>query len=198
MNGSKTGAILARLAGATAMLLTGGCGAPGNVKVLDQLHGIQRVAIVDVSAAGQEEGVEYFTNEFVSIGYEVVERANLSQILQEGFSKSDYLDQETLAAWGRGKAVRAIVLFKLVGVQAPRDPDRMSPLEVSGWVRIVDVETGIIMLAYNATYDIAVSGRRVSREFEALQKYAERVVDEIRRTLIARKLAPGAGPQSAA
>jgi hypothetical protein len=160
------------------------------VHVTQGWQGVQRVAVVDVSTTREgNEAVEYFTNEFVSLGYEVVERSNLGEILKEGFSKSDYLDQETLAEWGRGKAVQAIVLFKLAGVVPAGAAD--SPLiEVSGWVRVVDVESGVILMGYNATRDLAVGGGRGSRRFEAVQRYTERVVDDIREAMRRHEIKP--------
>ena len=55
------------------------------------------------------------------------------------------------------------MLFKLVGAALPAEDEKRSSVQVSGWVRAVDVETGMILLACNATLGVPISfnkGRR--------------------------------------
>lgn len=173
------------------------CGEKKRITMVDKLRNVSRVAIVDISQGVGLEAGEFFTNEFIGLGYEVAERSNLDRIIKEGFSKNDYLDPQTLAEWGRGKAVQAVVLFKLVSVESPAPDEERSSVQISGWVRAVDVESGTILMTYNATLDVPVRSEFRSRAFEAYQRYAEMVCDDLSRAMKAHGIAPAAPRQPA-
>jgi hypothetical protein len=180
-------------AGVAAALLVAcplaGCG-DKRITLVDRLRTVNRVAIIDLSENTDPAAGEFFTNEFISLGYEVVERSNLDRIIKEGFAKNEYLDPETLAEWGRGKAVQAVVLFKLVSVEQPAADEERSSRQLSGWVRAVDVETSMILLTYNATLEVPVSSGKGPRAFEAYQRYAEMVCDDIAAAMKRRGIRP--------
>jgi len=74
-----------KAAGAAGTLLLvshlAGCG-PQRITLVDKLQTVRRVAIVDVSQDVGLDAGEPFTNEFISLGYEVLERSNLDQIIR--------------------------------------------------------------------------------------------------------------------
>lgn len=168
------------------------CAGKKRITLVDGLRNVSRVAIVDISQGVGLEAGEFFTNEFIGLGYEVVERSNLDRIIQEGFSKNDYLDSQTLAEWGRGKAVQAVVLFKLVSVEAPAPDEERSSVQISGWVRAVDVETGTILMTYNATLDVPVRSEFGARAFQAYQRYAEMVCNDLSQEMRLQGITPAA------
>jgi hypothetical protein len=182
-------------------LLLGTCLASGcadkRITLVDKLQTVKRVAIIDISENTRPEAGEFFTNEFLSVGFEVVERSNLDRIIKEGFAKNEYLDPQTLAEWGRGKAVQAIVLWKLVSVEDPLPGRDEATRQFSGWVRAVDVETSMILMTYNATLEVPVPSYKSAQSFEAYQRYAEMVCDDIARAMKRKRIRPAKPDESA-
>jgi hypothetical protein len=141
---------------------------------MPEIASINRIAVVNLA---DREGKatpesEFFTNEFVSVGFSVVERGHLQEVIKEAFTSAGYLDERSVAQWGKGLGIEAVVLHQLLTNNLlERDSD---VYEASGWVRIVDVETGKILLTYNTDVRFAAGSRT-----RAARLYAERVVDDI-------------------
>lgn len=164
-----------------------GCGG-SRVHITEDVGRINRVAVINLAdAAGQPSPEsEFFTNEFVSIGFSVVERGHLQNVIKEAFTTSGYLDERSVAQWGRGLGIEAVVLHQMLSNQpSPGDHDRY---DVNGWVRMVDVETGKIVLTYNTEVSTAAD-----TSVKAAKRYSEQVIDDIIRTLRERKMVPGGG-----
>ena len=114
----------------------------------------------------------------------MVERGHLQDVIKEAFTESGYLDERSVAQWGRGLGIEAVVLHQILTNKAGRDdPDRY---DIHGWVRIVDVETGKILLPYNT--EVVTSTNTPAK---AAKRYAERVVDDIGRALEQRRRRAG-------
>ncbi len=166
-------------------LAVAGCGEK-RVHVLPEIEQINRVAVVNLAAHGGKgpAEAEFFTNEFVSVGFSVVERGHLQDVIKEAFTATGYLDERSVAQWGRGLGIEGVVLHQIVG-SAPVKDD--GAFDMTGWVRVVHVETGKIVLTYNIDMR-ASAGGNASR---AAKMYAERVVDDIREALKQKKIRPG-------
>ena len=156
---------------------SGGC-ASQRVHILPEIAGISRIAVINLA---DSEGKispesEFFTNEFVSVGFSVVERGHLQEVIKEAFTSTGYLDDRSVAQWGRGLGIEAVVLHRLLTNRLlMRSSDEYI---ANGWVRIVEVETGRILLTYNPEVRVSASSRA-----RAAKMYAERVVDDIRSAL---------------
>jgi len=165
-----------------------GCG-DSRVHITADVHRIKRVAIINLADAQGRPSPEseFFTNEFVSLGFSVVERGHLQDVIKEAFTSSGYLDERSVAKWGRGLGIEAVVLHQiLANIATGDDRDRH---DVSGWVRMVDVETGMILLTYNTQVEAGTTSRS-----KAAKEYAERVVDDIARAMRANRIEPGSLP----
>ncbi len=90
------------------MLAAAGCG-ESRVHVLPEIQRIHRVAVVNMADAGGKAlpESEFFTNEFVSVGFSVVERGHLQDVIKEAFTQTGYLDERSVAQWGRGLGIGA-------------------------------------------------------------------------------------------
>jgi len=168
-----------------------GC-APKRVHILPEVAGISRVAVFDPNnlAGAPTPESEIFTNEFVSLGFSVLERGHLKEVLAQAFTDHGYLDEATIAKFGRGLGIEAIVLHRLNPMKSlDQDNDRY---EVSGWIRMVDVETGKIIMTYNVEVNVAGSGS----QHRAARIYAEQVVDDIRMALKQQGIIPGSGKKT--
>ncbi len=163
-----------------------GC-APKRVHIMPEVAAINRVAVINLADRTGKPSAEseFFTNEFVSLGFSVLERGHLREILDEAFTEHGYLDEQTIAQRGRGLGIEGVVLHQILN-NAPVGPEDES-YEVSGWVRIVDVETGKIVMTYNVEFRAPGS----STKTRAAKLYAERVVDDIRMELQRNKIVPG-------
>lgn len=154
-----------------------GCGGQ-RVHITDDINRINRVAVINLAdAAGKASPEsELFTNEFVSLGFSVVERGHLQDVIKEAFTESGYLDERSVAQWGRGLGIEAVVLHQILSNKTSRDdPDRY---DINGWVRMVDVETGKILLTYNTEVVTSTNSSQ-----KAAKRYAESVVDDLSRAL---------------
>lgn len=170
---------------ALGAVLSVGCGGQ-RVHITDDVNQISRVAVINLAdAAGKATPEsEFFTNEFVSLGFSVVERGHLQDVIKEAFTESGYLDERTVANYGRGHGIEAVVLHQILTNKTSRaDPDRY---DISGWVRMVDVETGKILLTYNT--EVVTS---TDSPAKAAKRYAECVVDDIARALEQRRRRAG-------
>jgi hypothetical protein len=176
-----------------AVSLTAGCGEK-RVHIRPELARIDRVAVVNLDEVRKGDPVpegEYFTNEFVSVGFLVLERGRLQDVIRAAFTKSGYLDEHSVAEWGKGLGIKGVVLHQMRVEDRPSRDDRFRrEYSVTGWIRIVDAEQGIIVLTYNA--DTAVSSG--SRD-QAARQYARQVVDDIKRALKERGIFPMAAPE---
>lgn len=173
--------ILIRPLVAGLVVFIAGCGGQ-RVHITDDINRINRVAVINLAdAAGKATPEsELFTNEFVSLGFSVVERGHLQDVIKEAFTESGYLDERSVAQWGRGLGIEAVVLHQILSNRAGReDPDRY---DISGWVRMVDVETGKILMTYNTEVVTSTNSSQ-----KAAKRYAERVVDDLARALEQRR-----------
>lgn len=162
-----------------------GCGGQ-RVHITDDINRINRVAVINLAdAAGKATPEsELFTNEFVSLGFSVVERGHLQDVIKEAFTESGYLDERSVAQWGRGLGIEAVVLHQILSNRTGRDdPDRY---DISGWVRMVDVETGKILMTYNTEVVTSTNSSQ-----KAAKRYAERVVDDLSRALEQKRRSAG-------
>ena len=105
---------MARLLQATLLLIIftvlPGCAAK-RVHILPGVQDIHRVAVVNLSEGTRPSSEsEFFTNEFVSVGFAVVERGHLQEVIKEAFTQSGFLDERKVAEWGRGLGVQGVVL----------------------------------------------------------------------------------------
>ncbi len=161
-----------------------GCGGP-RVHITDDVATINRVAVINLadSAGRATPEAEFFTNEFVSLGFSVVERGHLQDVIKEAFTTSGYLDERSVAQWGRGLGIEAVVLHQILSNKTrPGERDRY---DINGWVRMVDVETGKMLLTYNTEVEATTDNSS-----KAAKRYAERVVDDIARAMQQRRVAP--------
>lgn len=176
-----------KLLGSAALLMFAvGCGS-SRVHILPELQQIHRVAVINLADRNgtASPDSEFFTNEFVSVGFSVVERGHLQEVIKEAFTSTGYLDERSVAEWGKGLGIEGVVLNQVLdNAPSKTDPDQN---EVIGWVRIVNVETGQIVLTYNVEVRVD-AGRNPTR---ASKVYAERVVDAIKAALKNRKITPG-------
>ena len=186
MSMNQAGLRFVTLAGMVAVI--SGCGG-SRVHITPDLKRIKRVAIINLADAQGRPSPEseFFTNEFVSLGFSVVERGHLQDVIKEAFTSSGYLDERSVAKWGRGLGIEAVVLHQiLANIATGEDRDRY---DVSGWVRMVDVETGMILLTYNTQVEAGTTSRS-----KAAKEYAEKVVDTIGRALREQGISPGSLP----
>jgi len=162
-----------------------GCG-ESRVHVLPDVQQIHRVAVVNLTdrSGKPTPESEFFTNEFVSVGFSVVERGHLQDIIKEAFTETGYLDERSVAQWGRGLGIDGVVLHQLLS-NTPANSDG-DVHDVAGWVRLVDVETGQILLTYN--FETQASSR--GNPTRAAKQYAERIVDDLRRAMQKMKIQP--------
>jgi len=182
--------LLAMLA---AVLVTAGCG-PKRVHIRPELARIDRVAVVNLDEVRKGEPVpegEYFTNEFVSVGFLVLERGRLQDVIRAAFTKSGYLDEHTVAEWGKGLGIKGVVLHQMRVEERPVRDDRFRrEYAVSGWIRIVDAEQGIIVMTYNAETVVSQTGKD-----QAARQYAQQVVEDIKAALREQRIVPLTAPE---
>ncbi len=166
-----------------------GCGPIKRVHIMPEVAGIDRVAVVNLADRGGKPRAEseFFTNEFVSLGFSVVERGHLQEVIKEAFTSTGYLDERSVAQWGRGLGIEAVVLHQMLDTVSADEEGK--DFDVSGWVRMVDVETGKIILTYNIQMDIPAQGSTN----RAAKLYAESVVEDMRRALESKGIVPGSG-----
>ncbi len=167
-----------------------GC-APKRVHIMPEVAQINRVAVVNLAdrTGKPSPESEFFTNEFVSLGFSVVERGHLQEVIKEAFTSTGYLDERSVAQWGRGLGIEAVVLHQIVNSLALDEEG--DDYEVSGWVRMVDVETGKIIMTYNA--EVRAGGTKSASR--AARLYAQQVVDDIRLAMQQQKVQPSAVPK---
>ncbi|MBN1346908.1 MAG: hypothetical protein JXQ73_29735 [Phycisphaerae bacterium] len=163
-----------------------GC-APKRVHITPEVAAISRVAVVNLAdrAGKARPESEFFTNEFVSVGFSVLERGHLQELLDAAFTSTGYVDERTIATKGKGLGIDGVVLHQIVD-NNPTDKENDN-YDVNGWVRIVNVETGKIVLTYNTEVRASSAGN-VTR---AAKLYAERVVDDIKQALEQKGIRPG-------
>lgn len=164
-----------------------GCG-ESRVHILPGLEQVHRVAIINLpDRTGKvSPDSEFFTNEFVSVGFSVVERGHLQDVIKEAFTSTGYLDERSVAQWGKGLGIEGVVLHQIMSnSQSAKEPNNQ---DIMGWVRIVNVETGQILLTYNMEMKVPADGN-ASR---GAKIYSEKVVDDLKAALARRKIQPGA------
>lgn len=167
-----------------------GC-APKRVHIMPEVAQINRVAVINLAdrTGKPSPESEFFTNEFISLGFSVVERGHLQEVIKEAFTSTGYLDERSVAQWGLGLGIEAVVLHQIVNSLALDEEG--DDYEVSGWVRMVDVETGKIIMTYNA--EVRAGGTKSSSR--AARLYAQQVVDDIRMAMQQQKIQPSATPK---
>ncbi len=172
---------------ACAVLVTmaAGCGS-SRVHILPDVQHIHRVAVINLAdkAGKPSPESEFFTNEFVSVGFSVVERGHLQDVIKEAFTSTGYVDERSVAQWGRGLGIDGVVLHQIMSNNvASKDADQS---EVMGWVRIVDVESGQIVLTYNIEVRAPAGGNSA----RAAKFYSEQIVDDLKAAMKQQKLNP--------
>jgi len=167
-----------------------GC-AQKRVHIMPEVAQINRVAVINLAdrTGKPSPESEFFTNEFISLGFSVVERGHLQEVIKEAFTSTGYLDERSVAQWGLGLGIEAVVLHQIVNSLALDEEG--DDYEVSGWVRMVDVETGKIIMTYNA--EVRAGGTKSSSR--AARLYAQQVVDDIRMAMEQQNVQPSATPR---
>jgi len=170
--------------------LAAGCGG-GRVHIRPELAQIDRVAVINLAEVKKDQPLmegEYFTNEFVSVGFMVVERGHLQDVLREAFTQSGYLDERTVAQEGRGLGIKGVVLHQMKTSTVAVENGRPR-YEVSGWVRIVEAEQGVIVLSYNPEPIFSMRSPD-----DAARQYAQRAVDDIKTAMREQRINPAPIP----
>lgn len=167
---------LLRCAGIVSLFLPmmWGCGPQKRVHIMPEVAQISRVAVINLADRDGKPTPEseFFTNEFVSIGFSVVERGHLQEVIKEAFTTAGYLDERSVAEWGKGLGIEAVVLHQILENAATNQDQE--DFNISGWIRVVDVETGRIVMTYNTEVRTSSDNRT-----SAAKVYAEQVVDDI-------------------